>query len=310
MPSIAGGIARYLQLTVAEIYPDLIPPNDRFVTHGSKNLPIRRVPSSQYQYISPIAHQLAAKFHLTPVAICQSLLGYNIPPHIEPLSPEIEIQCWYTDKGYICFQLTPRSISIWLDYIYTWQAQAQIELKYPADLDLALAKPLPNLTVGYRQQQKPLPNLTVGYRQQQKPSPCEIAIYARDRCRSILQLACAEGLISPDISGDWQIPLSQWFDGDSDRCNNRPTAGTTGDFESVAQDRLIHALMDVLDSICGSRPPDYHRLTIDLAQSWLEFHRHCRIFGDVKRHNPHLAIARCGLTAISERYLGSGVRDE
>jgi hypothetical protein len=297
MPSIAGGIARYLQLTAAEIYPDSTAPNDRFVTPSRKNLPIRRVPSSQYQYISPIAHQLAAKFNLTPVTICQSLLGY-IPPDIEPLSPQVEIQCWYTDKGYICFRLTPRSISVWLDYIYTWQAQAQIELRYSTDVDLALALA------------KPLPNLTVGDSQQQKPSPCEIVIYARDRCRSILKLACAEGLISQDISGAWQIPLSQWFDGDSDRCNNRPTADTTGDFESVAQDRLIHALMDVLDSICGSRAPDYPRLIIDLAQSWLEFHRHCRIFGDVKRHNPHLAIARCGLTAISERYLGSGVRGQ
>jgi hypothetical protein len=173
-----------------------------------------------------------------------------------------------------------------------------------------LAKPLP--------QQKPLPNLTVGYRQQQKPWPCEIVIYARDRCRSILKLACAEGLISQDISGAWQIPPSQWFDRDADylqsikaeRGNNRPTTDIIGSFGLGAQDRLIHALMDVLDSIYGSRPPDYPRLTIDLAQSWLEFHRHCRIFGDVKRHNPHLAIARCGLTVISERYLGSGVRGQ
>jgi hypothetical protein len=297
MPSIAGGIARYLQLTAAEIYSDSTQPNDRFVTPSHKNLPIRRVPSSQYQYISPIAHQLAAKSSLTPVAICQSLLGY-IPPHIEPLSPQIEIQCWYTDKGYICFRLTPRSISIWLDYIYTWTPDSIATITYPqnVDLSLALAKPLP----------------------QQKPSPCEIAVYARDRCRSILQLACTEGLITKDISGTWQIPLSQWFDRDTDYlqynqaepCNNRPTTDIIGGFESGAQDRLIHALMDVLDSICGSRPPDSARLIIDLAQSWLEFHRYCRIFGDVKRQNPHLAIARCGLTVISERYLGSGVRDE
>jgi hypothetical protein len=297
MPSIAGGIARYLQLTAAEIYSDSTAPNDRFVTPSRKNLPIRRVSSSQYQYISPIAHQLAAKFNLTPVTICQSLLGY-IPPHIESLSPQIKIQCWYTDKGYICFQLTPRSIAIWLDYIYTWQDHEQIKRKYPAALDLSLALA------------EPLPNLTVGYRQQQKPSPCEIAIYARDRCRSILQLACTEGLITKDISGDWQIPPFHYDECDSYLYNNRPRADIIGDFESGATDRLIHALMDVLDSICGSRPPDSARLKIDLAQSWLEFHRHCRIFGDVKRHNPHLAIARCGLTVISERYLGSGVRDE
>ncbi len=282
MPSIAGGIAEYLQLAVAGIYPDSGSPNDRFVTNGGKNLPIRRVPKSRYQYISPIAHQLSAKSHLTPLAICQSLLAY-IPTDIKPLSPQLEIQYWYTDSGYICFQLPPRSIALWLDYIYTWKPQPPIELRSSADIDLslALAQPLP----------------------QQKPSPCEIAVYAGDRCRSILKLACAEGLISQDISGAWQIPSSQWFDLESIPSNNRPTTDTTLSFESGAQDRLIHALMDVLDSICGSRPADYPRQKIDLAQSWLEFHRHCRIFGDVKRQNPHLAIARCGLTAISERYL-------
>jgi predicted solute-binding protein len=44
-------------------------------------------------------------------------------------------------------------------------------------------------------------------------------------------------------------------------------------------------------------------MTIDLAQSWLEFYRHCQIFGDIKHQNPRQDIARCGLTAISRRYL-------
>jgi hypothetical protein len=266
MPSIAGGITKYLELAVARIYPDSIQSDDRFVTDRRKNCPIRRLPKSRYQYISPIAHQLAAKFQLAPLAICQSLFS-SIPLDLEPLSPQLEILCWYTDKGYICFQLTPRSIALWLDYIYTWKAPQPIELKYPVDVDLS------------------------------------IAVYARDRCRSILRLACTEGLISQDISGAWQIPPSQWCDRHSNCGNNRPTADITPSFESGIEDRLIHALMDVLDSICGSRPPDDPRLMIDLAQSWLEFHRHCRIFGDIKRQNPHLAIDRCGLTAISERYL-------
>ncbi len=299
MPSIAGGITRYLELAVTGIYSDAHQPNDRFVTDGGKNLPIRRSPKSRYQYISPIAHQLAAKSSLTPLAICQNLLEY-IPPFVEPLSPQLEIQCWYTDKGYICFQLTPRSISHWLDYIYHWTPPDSIETSYPADVDLSLALALA----------KPLPCLTAGLRQQQKPLPCEIAVYARDRCRSILELAYTEGLITQDISGAWQTPPFQSDECDSDLYNNRPRADIIGDFESGATDRLIHALMDVLDSICGSRPPDSPRLIIDLAQSWLEFHRHCRIFGDVKRQNPHLAIARCGLTVIAERYLGTGVRDE
>jgi hypothetical protein len=266
MPSIAGAITRYLELAATGIYPNAHQPNDRFVTDGGKNLPIRRIPKSPYQYISPIAHQLAAKSRLAPLAICQNLLEY-IPPPLESLSPQLEIQCWYTEKGYICFKVTPRSIAPWLDYIYHWTPPDSIAPTYPGDVDLSMA------------------------------------VHAQDRCRSILSLADTEGLITKDISGAWQIPPFHHDECDSDLGNNRPRADIIGDFDSGATDRLIHALMDVLDSICGSRPPDSTRLKIDLAQSWLEFHRHCRIFGDVKRQNPHLAIARCGLTAICERYL-------
>jgi hypothetical protein len=272
--SIAQMLTKHLELGVARIYSDSTQPEDIFVTNGGKNLAIRRIPNSRYRYISPIAHQLSAKSSLTPLAICQSLAEY-LPPTIDALSPQMEIECWYTDEGYLCFQLTPESISTWLDYIYTSIADEPIELKYPADVDLSLGK----------------------------PSPCEIAIYAGDRCRSVLELAYTEGLITKDISGNWQIPRSIWCSFGSNRGNNRPTTEITDSFEYVAEDRLIHALMDILDGICGSHRRDYLRLTIDLAQSWLEFHRHCRIFGDVKRQNPHLAIARCGLTAISERYL-------
>jgi hypothetical protein len=266
MPSIAGAITRYLELAATGIYPNAHQPNDRFVTDGGKNLSIRQIPKSPYQYISPIAHQLAAKSCLAPLAICQNLLEY-IPPPLESLSPQLEIQCWYTDKGYICFKVTPRSIAPWLDYIYHWTPPDSIETSYPVDVDLS------------------------------------IVVHVGNRCRSILALAYTEGLITKDISSPWQIPPFHHDECDSDLGNNQPRADIIGDFDYGATDRLIHALMDVLDSICGSRPPDSPRLKIDLAQSWLEFHRHCRIFGDIKRQNPHLAIARCGLTAICERYL-------
>lgn len=264
--SIAQMLTKHLELAVARIYSDSTQSEDIFVTHGGKNFPIRRIPNSRYRYISPIAHQLSAKSSLTPLAICQSLAKY-LPPAIDTLSPQMEIESWYTDEGYLCFQLTPASISIWLDYIHTWNVDESIELKYPADVDLSLA------------------------------------IYARDRCRSILELAYTEGLITQDISGDWQIPRSIWCDFGSNRGNNRTRAEITHSFEIGVEDRLIHALMDILDGICGSHRRDNFRLTIDLAHSWLEFHRHCRIFGDVKHQNPHLAIARCGLTAIAQRYL-------
>ena len=74
-------------------------------------------------------------------------------------------------------------------------------------------------------------------------------------------------------------------------------------FDTFIEEQLIHALMDVLDGIFGNRPQNWSKLALNLAQSWLEFDRACDIFGDLKRQNPRLAIARCGLTAICRRYL-------
>ena len=155
------------------------------------------------------------------------------------------------------------------------------------------------------------------------PSPGQflaptIAIYAHTRCCSVLQLAQSEKLVT--ITADWQLSTA-----DLSCLENPSTAELRSIFDCPAQQRLIHALMAVLDGIYSDnlrfvspqlpsgivrpdpiaqiRSPNWTKLTLDLAQSWLEFYRDCRIFGDVQRQNPRLAIARCGLTAISRRYL-------
>jgi hypothetical protein len=268
MPSVAGVIRNYLQLGLARIYLDSSPPGDRFIANSGKNLPVRRVSNSQYQYISPIAHQLAATSSLTPLTIAQTLWEC-LPPELTSSSPQMEMQYWYTDKAYLCFQFTPRSIATWLDYIYT---------ETPAPI-----------AIGWQDR----PNVDLS-----------ILVYTHARCQAVLKLAQTEGLITKDLDA-WYIPRSIWFDRDSDRCDNRFKPEIMVNLEEITEGRLIHALMDVLDGI-GSLDPGLTRSVINLAQSWLEFHRHCRIFGDVKRQNPHLAIARCGLTAIVERLLVGG----
>jgi hypothetical protein len=120
-PTIAGAIAEYLRLVTWEFYinlerdPNISAKNS--IAHWQQNLPVRRVPTSQYQYVSPIAHQLAAKFQLTPLEICQNLpLSVLTVPSATNSGLEIDVS--YTDAGDIDIRLDPRSISLWLNYLH------------------------------------------------------------------------------------------------------------------------------------------------------------------------------------------------
>jgi hypothetical protein len=307
-PTIAGTIADYLQLMAQELYVNVPNNCDNFITEFSQDLSrgedsdqnrtmkvcfaasIRLVPTSQYQYVSAIAHRLAARSGLTPVEICQQFQQLISLPEID-LGNRLEVSCWYNDAGYIYFKITPESIATWLNYIHD------------LPLDIQLIK------------------------ENRSRSSVNIALYAHARSCSLLQLARTEKIVA--ITDNWQIATPDWLLNECSCDENHLPAVLTIAFEERAEDRLIHAFMEVLDGIysyssqLGSvqqlgmnqakvvtptstirqNSPNWTKLTIDLAESWLEFHRHCRIFGDVQRQNPRLAIARCGLTAISRRYL-------
>ncbi len=281
-PTIAGTIANYLQSIahknfghLSHNYDYVAPKLSPLGEHWQFEQSLKLATSSPYQYVSTIAHRLAAKSSFTPVEICHHLQ----PPIGDAIDPRccLELSCWFNDAGYIYFELAPKSIALWLNYIH--------------DLPLTIER--------------------IG----QLSAPT-IAIYAHARCCSVLQLAQSEKLVT--IAADWQLST------DRSCLENLSTAELRSIFDCPAQQRLIHALMAVLDGIYSDnlrvvspqlpsgivrpdsislRSPNWTKLTLDLAQSWLEFYRDCRIFGDVQRQNPRLAIARCGLTAIARRYL-------
>jgi hypothetical protein len=294
-PTIAGTIADYLQSIAQELYVSLSTNYDNANTEFAQDLfwhedlgrngvksnrfaaSIGCVPTLQYQYVSPIAHRLATKLGLTPLEICQRL---------QPLSPSLavnprdrlDLYCWYNDSGYIYFQLAPTTIAIWLNYIHDLPLEIQLD-------------------------------------RDRSPASVNIALYAHDRCCSLLALAQTEKLVT--ITDNWQIDRTARSINVRSCPENHFTATLTSIFEEPAEQRLIQTLMEVLDGIydrrsqlqvvrrvaVSGRAINWAKLTIDLAESWLEFHRHCRIFGDLHRRNPRLAIARCELTAISRRYL-------
>ena len=301
-PTIAGTIADYLQLMTKTVDEHRSQNCDNVVPELSSNLAwwqfersIRLVPTSQYQYVSTIAHRLAAKSSLTPLQICQNLQSPIVYAIVAPHN-WMQLCCWYNDSGYIYFQLTPRSIELWLDYIHDLPL-----------IELATRRSLSSATM---------------------------AVYAHARCCSLLRLADTEKLVR--VAANWQISPHRQIDIDECRyLKNRDPAEFMSIFEHSAEQKSIHVLMEVLDRISSHhlqvvsprqlrwseareieplemgisnlageiRDPNWHKLTIDLAQSWLEFYRHCRIFGDVQHQNPRLAIARCQLTAIVRRYL-------
>jgi hypothetical protein len=291
-PTIASTIADYLQSIaqkpninslqkngardVIELQPDLY-------SHGQFQRSIRQIPTSQYQYVSTIAHQLAAKSVLTPLEICQNL-DISIPTlTVVERSAHLDLNCWYSEASYIYFQLAPKSIEIWLNYIHD----------------------LPFEQLGCTGASTPTSSL-------------DVAIYAHARCCSLLKLAAAEKVVT--VTADWLL--------DVECVKNRLPTESNDIFEHLAEQKLIQTLMAVLEVIYSDRrqlqssqsesiteqissgsfnghrkSPNWTKLTLDLAQSWLEFDRHCQIFGDVKHQNPRLVIARCELTAISRRYL-------
>lgn len=293
-PTIAGAIAEYLRLVTWEFYINLRRDRNRdgnisasdSLANWQQNLPVRRVPTSQYQYVSPIAHQLAAKLKLTPLEICQNL-------HLSLIDIPIgtnyclKMDVWYVDSGDIYIQLDPRSISLWLNYLHDLRCE---ELSAVANRSY-------------------FPATTID------TSSLSLALYAHARCRSQLALASAERLIS--LSATWQLTTPDWLVcnilsrsiSDPSHAQNRLRTQQILVFEHHVEERLIHALMDVFDGIWRLQPDErvktskLQRFTLDFARCWLEFHRHCQIFDTTKTQNPRLAVARCGLTAISHRYL-------
>lgn len=309
-PTITGAIAAYLQSIARSLDIHLSQNCDNVDTevarenldwHWHCHESIRQVPTLQYQYVSTIAHRLSAKSSFIPVEICQAL---HRSIAITPVNPgdRLSLRCWYNGASYIYFELTPQAIGRWLNYVRDLSIVESIELC-------------------------PQPGATV-----------DVAIYARARCRSLLQLAQIERIV--ELTDSWQLSTPNCSIDNSDE--NLYLVALASIFEHVAEKRLIQVLMMVLDQIYGYRSqidriaasnsidrrpdrgsqsvksPNWSKLTIDLAQAWLEFYRYCRIFGDVKSQNPRLAIARCGLTAIAYRYLhlllndylGANVLDE
>ncbi len=135
--------------------------------------------------------------------------------------------------------------------------------------------------------------------------------YTHARCCSILQLAHTEKLIhlqrvDSDTKSALWLPISPnpipWFNCEQ-ICPCHP-----------AQWALMSQLLTILDDLycpCPSRQPiNWHKAALNLSQAFQTFYSQCRIWGEVKSQNIHLAQARLGLVLITQSVLRLLLQDQ
>ncbi|MTJ52486.1 anticodon-binding protein [Anabaena sp. UHCC 0253] len=119
--------------------------------------------------------------------------------------------------------------------------------------------------------------------------------YAHSRCCSLLRLGYQEGLIA------WGETIP-WLNSDQKLRLNHPD-------ESF----LIHQLVKVVDDlVCadGNNSINWETVGWNLSQAFEKFWCSCRIWGEVKIHDPELAQARLGLLIVTQLVLKSVLEDE
>lgn len=120
--------------------------------------------------------------------------------------------------------------------------------------------------------------------------------YAHARCCALLRLADAEGLIvlqssQTDIEIISPDPLP-WLDETQSLRLQQP-----------AERALICQLVAVVDALQDPAAQNYSQLALKLIEAFEEFYSQCRIFGEVNRVNPPLAIRRSGLVGVTQKVL-------
>ncbi|MGB3691832.1 MAG: hypothetical protein WA865_12410 [Spirulinaceae cyanobacterium] len=112
--------------------------------------------------------------------------------------------------------------------------------------------------------------------------------YAHGRCHSLLNLGNSQGLIKINSHQEWLEPLPiPWLD-------------TNGNLRlrDLAEQKLIEQLITTAHA-----DSNWVKSATHLSESMLDFHRYCRIWGEVKETNLPLAQGRLGLLWLVQLFL-------
>lgn len=134
-----------------------------------------------------------------------------------------------------------------------------------------------------------------------------LAQYAHARCCSLLRLGTQEKLISlspvPPKSSCFNViqtpqPLP-WL-----------TEQGHWQFRNITERNLMLQIVASVDLLMSSSTSDRVVKAVQaLSQDFLTFEKTCRIWGEVKRDTPELALSRLGLVAATQRVLEVGLRE-
>jgi hypothetical protein len=128
--------------------------------------------------------------------------------------------------------------------------------------------------------------------------------YAHARCYSLLRLGNQEGLIKldrTDIKSFISVNPIPWLNDDQKVRLNHPD-----------ETFLIHQLVKVVDDlVCAdSSSINWEKAGENLSQACENFWCNCRIWGEVKIHDPELAQARLGLLIATQLVLRSVLEEK
>lgn len=127
--------------------------------------------------------------------------------------------------------------------------------------------------------------------------------YLHARFCSLLQLAHRSRLIqlaNPDAPPPWcwrspeNVP---WLEGDRIR------------LQHPAEWALLGQIWDILDRE-ATAPPLPRKSVLRLSEAGLQFEQTCRIWGEVQRYTPQLALTRLALIAIAQKVLWRLLREQ
>ncbi|ERN41454.1 hypothetical protein KR51_00020280 [Rubidibacter lacunae KORDI 51-2] len=219
-------------------------------------------------YRTAIAHVLAAQTGYPASEIARALTASVLS------RPEWPVDCYASalPTAEIVCSPSDRAISTWLQRCL--RAPVLVGVPVPSQsLDVTLASP---------QAAVDLPRSIVATQ------------YARDRCRSLLEMGARAGAIALkwDAAGNlhWQQPHPMpWLIVGSEPARLN--------LHAPAERQLLGQLLDAIDALESAEFANWEQLALTLGTAALNLHRYCRMWGDVE-----LAHARIRLGCLAIAY--------
>lgn len=255
----------------------------------SETIPLYRLLDDSYvMYRSAIAFKLASLLQLPAIKIANQL-ATSFPTINQETACQmcLDFKVEVVFPGWINFRLSDRTLATWLQQLIQ-PSPITDEEKYTSPSS-SPASPAPSSS----------------------SKTLFLAKYAHARCCSLLRLAHWQELIK---LRDLEFKTSQ---GQFIEPNPIPWLIEEGADIGQITLRLVHPaerclivqLLDVQDAIADPSQLNAVKFATALSDSFEEFYRSCRIWGDVKTQTPKLAQARLGLVGVTQVSLRSLLQD-